>query len=178
MGYLKLLNVQGIIGLVSSIGLAVLLLLSHGETRHWHKQSDRYEQLYNQEHLAFGRTVLNYQQAAEKARTADAANKARVEREATAVAHEREISYEVRIAAARAHAGSLRHDAAATANPGGAGTAPVSGLPGAPGGPNGPSPEAGLSPDDALTATEQAIQLDELIKWVRGVAHIDVNGQP
>ena len=30
-----------------------------------------------------------------------------------------------------------------------------------------------LPPADALTATEQAIQLDELIKWVRAQAEVD-----
>jgi hypothetical protein len=33
-----------------------------------------------------------------------------------------------------------------------------------------------LSPTDALTATEQAIQLDELIKWVKAQAKVDNNG--
>ena len=32
-----------------------------------------------------------------------------------------------------------------------------------------------LPPQDALTATEQAIQLDELIKWVRKQAAVDNN---
>jgi hypothetical protein len=32
-----------------------------------------------------------------------------------------------------------------------------------------------LPPADALTATEQAIQLDELIKWVRAQAAVDTN---
>jgi len=33
----------------------------------------------------------------------------------------------------------------------------------------------GLPPPDALTATEQAIQLDELIKWVREQVEVDNN---
>jgi hypothetical protein len=32
-----------------------------------------------------------------------------------------------------------------------------------------------LSVSDALTATEQAIQLDELIKWIRAQAKVDNN---
>jgi hypothetical protein len=35
--------------------------------------------------------------------------------------------------------------------------------------------EDGLSQADALTATEQAIQLDELIKWLRAQPSIDAN---
>jgi hypothetical protein len=38
--------------------------------------------------------------------------------------------------------------------------------------------EGRLPPADALTATEQAIQLDELIKWVRSQAQVDVNAAP
>jgi hypothetical protein len=30
--------------------LAFLFIRAEGESRHWHKQSDRYEKLYNQEH--------------------------------------------------------------------------------------------------------------------------------
>jgi hypothetical protein len=37
--------------------------------------------------------------------------------------------------------------------------------------------ENGLPAGDALTATEQAIQLDELIKWVNRQAAIDPNNQ-
>ncbi|GAA3897611.1 hypothetical protein GCM10022276_15730 [Sphingomonas limnosediminicola] len=35
--------------------------------------------------------------------------------------------------------------------------------------------ENGLPAADALTATEQAIQLDELIKWLKGQAKVDNN---
>jgi hypothetical protein len=34
-----------------------------------------------------------------------------------------------------------------------------------------------LPHSDALTATEQAIQLDELINWVKAQANIDPNGK-
>lgn len=52
----------------------------------------------------------------------------------------------------------------------------MSGVPAPAGGPNGSTTEAGLSPDDALVATEQAIQLDEVIKWVEGQLRVDLNG--
>jgi hypothetical protein len=35
-----------------------------------------------------------------------------------------------------------------------------------------------LPHSDALTATEQAIQLDELIAWVKRQAAVDVDGKP
>jgi hypothetical protein len=44
------LNSQGWIGLVGCGLLAFLFIRAEGESRHWHKQSDRYEKLYNQEH--------------------------------------------------------------------------------------------------------------------------------
>ena len=37
--------------------------------------------------------------------------------------------------------------------------------------------ENGLPAEDALTATEQAIQLDELIKWVRRQHEVDSEQQ-
>ena len=45
----------------------------------------------------------------------------------------------------------------------------------APGGPARAAGQDGLSGSDALVATEQAIQLDELIKWVRRQAEVDPN---
>jgi len=46
-------------------------------------------------------------------------------------------------------------------------------IPASPGGAAQSSGEDRLSDADALTATEQAIQLDELIKWVRQQAEVD-----
>ena len=43
------LNVQGWIGLVAALLLGWKWLGAAGEARHWHKQSDRYEALYNGE---------------------------------------------------------------------------------------------------------------------------------
>jgi hypothetical protein len=51
-------------------------------------------------------------------------------------------------------------------------------MPGLSAGSGGPAQTAGqdgLSRSDALTATEQAIQLDELIKWVRAQAEVNPN---
>jgi hypothetical protein len=45
------------------------------------------------------------------------------------------------------------------------------------GAPQGPGQD-GFSFEDGLTATEQAIQLDELIKWIKAQAKVDNNAAP
>jgi hypothetical protein len=112
----------------------------------------------------------------EAARASDAANKTRVEGEQSAISQERGSSYEARIADARARAAERVRRPAPAANPGRGGTAPVSGLPAPAGGTTEGSGQDGLSDSDRLIATEQAIQLDELIKWVKAQHVIDVNG--
>ncbi len=177
MNFLRLINVQGIVGIAVSAILAILLGLQMTHTRHWHKQSDRFEHLYDAEKIAHQGTILNYREAAETARKADAANKARAQREQVAINTEREQSYEARIADARARADRVRREQGTTAaHPGSSGGAPVSRLPGPPSDDGAASPEAGLSLDDRLIATEQAIQLDELIRWVNSQTRIDLQG--
>ncbi len=67
---LRLLNWQGIAGIVASLALAVLLVIQKGETSHWKKQSASFEQLYRQSETAFATTVANGRAAAEQARAA------------------------------------------------------------------------------------------------------------
>jgi hypothetical protein len=179
MMFLRLLGVQGIAGIAVSLALAILLVVQKGETRHWRKQSGQYEQLYGQERAALVGTVANYRAAAERARTADLAAAQRTAAEQRAI-NERTIDdYQARLADARARAQRLRVQTAATAtDPGGSRAAPVPGLPAAPGRTAQSSGENGLPAEDALTATEQAIQLDELIKWVRAQHAIDPNRGP
>ena len=74
----RLLNIQGIAGLVISVALGLLLIIQKGETRHWKKQSGQFEQLYHAGEAALAGTVANYRAAAEAARAADEANLARV----------------------------------------------------------------------------------------------------
>ena len=174
MTALRLLNVQGIAGLAAAICLALLLILQKGETRHWKKQAGRFEQLYQREQAAFAGTVATYRAAAARARAADQANAARVRAEQAAV-NERTIhDFEARLAAARLSAERLRRQAAgAGADPGGRRAAPVPGLSAAPGGAAQAAGQDRLPDPDRLTATEQAIQLDELVKWVRRQAQVD-----
>jgi hypothetical protein len=121
-------------------------------------------------------TVTGYRKAAEQARQADAANKARTEAEQHAINERSSHDYEARIADARARAEQLRRQLAeGAAHSRGAGAAPVPGVPAATGRPAQGADPNGLSIDERLTATEQAIQLDELIHWVRRQAAVNPN---
>jgi hypothetical protein len=172
--FFSALDVQGWIGLIIAGVLAVFLIHEHGESRHWKKQSGQFEKLYRGEKVAHELTVSNYRAAAEKARAADAANKARVEVEQVKINERTDHDYQARIAAARATAERLRRGTTAT-NSGGGGSAPVSGVPAPAGVSDGSAPQGGLPAGDALVATEQAIQLDEIIKWARQQHAVDPN---
>jgi hypothetical protein len=129
-------------------------------------------------------TVSNYRAAADQARAADQANAARVAAEQGAINHRSQNALESRLADARARAEQLRREApAGPTDPRTGGAASMPGLPASAGGaaqaaredglPAAPPAELGTG--DALVATEQAIQLDELIKWVRAQAKVDNN---
>ena len=166
--FLRLLNSQGIAGIAASIALAVLLVIQRGQTSHWKNESNRYEQLYTADRAAFATTVANYRAAAATARAADQANAERVSAEQRVINERTVNDFEARLAAARAAAERLRLASAGTAtNPGRGGAASMRGIPAPSGGPAQASREDGLPPSDALIATEQAIQFDELIKWGR-----------
>jgi hypothetical protein len=178
MSLLRLLNIQGIAGIAVALALGVLLMIQKGETRHWRKQSGQFEQLYHQEQVALAGTVANYRAAAEQARASDQANAHRVQAQQAAINKEQSDEFEARIADARARARRLQPHAAGSADPGSRAGAAVPGLSAPSGGPAQVPRQDGLSEPDALTATEQAIQLDELIKWVKKQAGVDVNGGP
>jgi hypothetical protein len=176
MSMLRLLNVQGIAGIAVALALGILLLVQKGETRHWRKESGRFEQLYGQQQAALATTVANYRAAAAQAEAADKANAGRVAAEQRAISERTSNDFEARLAAARLSAQRLRgQGAAAAADPGGGAAAPVPGLSAASGRPAQAAGQDRLPRSDALTATEQAIQLDELIKWVRAQAAVDPN---
>jgi hypothetical protein len=178
MTFLRLLNVQGIAGIAVSLALAILLVVEKGETHHWRKQSGQFEQLYQGEQAALAGTVANYRAAADAARAADRAAAQRVAAEQTKISQEKSDEFEARLAAARAAAERLRIGAEAAADPRSRGAAPVPGLSTAAGQPHQGAGENGFSIADRLTATEQAIQLDELIKWVKAQAEVQPNADP
>ena len=136
MMLLRLLNIQGIARIAIGLALAILLVIQNGETRHWKKESGRFERLYEQQQSALAATVSNYRAAAEQAEVADRANARRVEADQRAINERTEHDFEARIAAARSLAQRLRGQSASTAadSRGRAGT-PVSGLPAAARGP-------------------------------------------
>jgi hypothetical protein len=152
-----------------------LLLIQRSETRHWKKQSTGFEQLYHREQAAFAGTLATYRAAAERARAADQANAIRVTAEQRAINERTANDYETRLAAARAAAQRLRLAAQTAADPGARGDASMPGLSAAAGNAAKAPSQDGLSDSDALIATEQAIQLDELIKWARAQAKVDNN---
>ena len=75
---------------------------------------------------------------------------------------------------ARNRAERMRVETGSTAaDPRARGSAPLPGLPAASGRAAQGAGEDQFPTSDALTATEQAIQLDELIRWVRAQAKVD-----
>jgi hypothetical protein len=172
---LRVLNPQGIAGIAASLCLALLLVLQKGETRHWKKQSGQFEELYRTEQTAFATTVANARAAAETARAADKANADRAATEQRVINQRSENVLETRLADARARAERLRNQPQAAAHSSAGGSASMPGLSPPAGRTDQASGEDRLPPTDALTATEQAIQLDELIKWVRAQARVDPN---
>lgn len=171
-GILGGLSLQGIVGIVVAAALAGLLVIQTGKMH----SAQHSLATANANLAASQQTIINYQQAAEKARQADAQNKALAEAEQRAVVERTKADYEARIARARADAQRLRDQLAHPTHPGSPGTAPVSGDRGAgPAAPSAPQGD-GLSIDERLTATEQAIQLDALIDYVEGILQVDLNG--
>jgi hypothetical protein len=174
MTFLRLLNIQGIAGLAVGIALALLLVIQKGETRHWKKESGHFEQLYGQEQAALAGTVADYRAAADQAQASDKANAERVTAEQQAINERTSNDYETRLAAARSLAQRLRgQSAGAAADPrSGAGQAMPS-LPIPAGGPHEAAGQDRLPESDRELATDQAIQLDELIKWVRAQGAVE-----
>jgi hypothetical protein len=178
MTVLRFLNPQGIAGIAVSLMLGILLLVQKGETSHWRSESGRFEQLYAQEQSSLAGTVANYRAAADAARAADQANVERVTAEQRSINERTEHDYETRLAAARAAAERLRiQSAAAAADPGARGTTPVPGVADASDKPDEAAGQDRLPQSDALLATEQAIQLNELIKWVRRQNEVERSGK-
>jgi len=178
MTLLRLVNPQGIAGIAISLALAILLLVQKGETRHWKNESGRFEQLYGQGQSALAGTVANYRAAADAARAADQANVERVTAEQRSINERTEHDYEARLAAARAVAERLRlESAAAPADPRPGRAAAVPSVANGPGSADEAAGKDRLPQSDALLATEQAIQLDELIDWVKAQSGVDPNAE-
>ena len=127
-------------------------------------------------------SALGWQLATATAVALDLTNKVAVEARQAEESRRIADDYEARIADARARAAAVRvHGQAAAADQGGRGNPPVPGVPD----PARVADEAAgenrlpaaLGADDALIATEQAIQLDELINWVEAQSRVAAEGQ-
>lgn len=176
---LRLLNGQGIAGLAAALCLGLLLVVQKGETRHWHKQSDQFQSLYRQSETAKAETVASYRQAAAEAERADRAAAAQIASVQNQINQRSDDAFQTRLADARDRAQRLRDEAAGAPAHSGSGRAPpVSGLAASAAQPAQTPGQDRLPVPDALIATEQAIQLDELIKWVESQAAIDPNAEP
>ena len=125
------------------------------------------------EQAAHAGTVANYHEATMQARLLDAENKRLTGQLQDAESRRISDAYDARLADARARAAAARlRSESGEADPGSRGSAAVPGFSDPARGADAAACEARLpavdaiGPGDALIATEQAIQLDELINWV------------
>ena len=169
----RLLNAQGIAGLAAATILALLLIGAKIDARHFSKQSARFEQLYRAEAKAHAETIANVRLATERARAADRVNAERVRAVQAQINERTAHEFEARRAAARARFDRLRDPAEAATGRGGGRAAPVPRLSAPAPGASRAAGQVGLPDSDRLIATEQAIQLDELIKWVRAQSVVE-----
>lgn len=162
--------------LVIGIGCLALLALLVQDRNRWKARTAHYAELLAGERAAHAATAANYRTAAEQARRQDAENAARVRAEQAAINQRSAHDLESRLAAARAAAERLRRDnETAAADSGGRRAAPVPDLSAAARGTAQAAGEDRLPHADRLIATEQAIQLDELINWVRRQGDVRVD---
>ena len=101
-----------------------------------------------------------------------AENARRVESDRNQITQEVSREYQTRLSELRARLDRLR--AQGRANPGGAGRADLPGLPESAGGPDAAAVDPGFSLERRAVATEQAIRLEELQRWIlrqQGVEH-------
>ena len=163
--------------LILAIGGALLLALLIHDRNHSKAKTAHYAELLAAERGAHAATVPGYRAAAEQARIADAANAARVKAEQAIINERTADDFQDRIAAARAAARRLQPNAAAAADPSPGGAALVPGVSAAAARAAQAAGNDRLSQSERLVATEQAIQLDELIQWVTAQGRVEVDGR-
>lgn len=155
-------------------GLIILGLLVYGVVVTNQRDTARAQVIAEQK--AHQTTVANYRAAAAEAARRDAENKARVEAEQRAANERISHDYETRIAAVREQYDRLLRERA-RAGAGGSGSAPVPPRGATPARPDAAAGDNGLSLRERLVATETAIRLEELQRWVRETMAA-INGQP
>lgn len=132
------------------------------------------------ERNAHSASGANWRAATATARLLDMQNKQLTEELQAAETRRISDDYEARLSDARARAAAIGlRDQGTAADPGVGGKPAVSGVPDPARGADAAACEdrlpAALSTPDALIATEQAIQLDELINWVAAMAAVSAN---
>ena len=163
-----------ILGIACALALALLV---HDRNR-WKAKTTHYAEMLAAERGAHAASIANVRAATEQARKADLANAERVKARQSAINQRSDHDFETRLADARAAAGRLRGEQ--PPGPAGAGRRRAASVPGGPLAAESAAQAAGqdrLPLSDALTATEQAIQLDELIKWVKAQGAVDIQGR-
>jgi hypothetical protein len=164
--------------LIVAAGCAFLLILLINDRDRWKAKTSHYATVIAAERNAHLATVAGYRAAAEQARREDAENLARVKASQAAINERTTHDFESRIAAARASYERLRGIAEGSGGDSSHGrAAPVPGLSATAGRAAQGAGQDGFPQPDRLLATEQAIQLDELIKWVRRQSEVDVQGR-
>lgn len=167
---LNRLAMKLILGIACALALALLV----HDRNHWKAKTAHYAEVLASERGAHAATIANVRAAGEQARAADRANAERVQTRQATINEGSAHDFEKRLADARAAAGRLRGPGTTGAADRGAGRAAlVSGLSVAAGGADQGPGQNRLPGADALIATEQAIQLDELIKWVERQHAVD-----
>jgi hypothetical protein len=147
--------------------LAFLWLRAEGESRHWHKQSDRYEKLYNQEHSGRLADRKAYSDAQAKAAEMNKAQVARVKQQQQEITDATVSRLNSRLELIR---GELRKSAP-QGSPGSAGAgnpaqAPCRAIDPA---------WLCISPEERLRAAESEERHDTLIDWVIQQSKVNPN---
>jgi hypothetical protein len=127
---------------------------------------------------AYTQTVQNYRTAQQRAEQEDRAKDERTKAQQAQINQERSNEYEARIADARARAGRLHKESTPPAPVGGTGGSSVPSVSSAASGASQAACDRlsdGSLADPQLCATEQGIQLDELIKWAKAQHSVDPN---
>lgn len=160
--------------IAGGIVLIALLFMLHVRTN----QRDAARNLARDTQSAFDKTVADYRTKAEIARRQDIENVARVQAEQATITQKVSNDYQVDLAAARARADALRvRLSASSGNSGVSGKPGVSEASNATSRPDATTPQNGLSVSERLIATEQAIQLAALQRWIVEQSTVEVKAK-
>jgi hypothetical protein len=172
IGAFALKHIGWIVGGLGCLNHGIMLHHSQGQTRAANDRSAAWEKLFHAEQSAFRETVANVRRVTAQAQADDAAHALKVERDQANRTQEVSSEYQARLADLRSRYDALRLRTGAPeirlGNPGGSAAAPVPGLPNPAG-----RPDAAPAPGDLqFNAEANAIQLEELQRWVRDQAGV------